>query len=80
MAPDGGKMTNIGWGVFDRVVARRQALVAARAAVDSAIDADPCERRCKCGMMAPLLQAEAEAEAKLAEAEESHRSFRAAFV
>jgi len=73
-------MTDIGWGVFDRVVARRQALVAARAAVDSAMESDPCKRRCKCGMMAPLLAAEAEAEEKLAAAEESHRSFLAAFA
>jgi len=73
-------MESIGWGVFDRVVARRQALVAAIKSEDDALEADPCARRCKCGMMAPFVKATDDARKALAEAEESHRTYQIAFA
>ena len=73
-------MNDIAWGTFDRFVARRQQLVAVRAQVEAAEDADPCARGCKCGMMAPLYAAEEEARRKLAAAEESYRSYQIAFA
>ena len=73
-------MKSIGWGVFDRVVARRQALVAAIKAEDAAMEADPCARRCKCGLVPPFVKATDNARAALADAEESYRTYRIAFA
>ena len=71
---------SVGAGTFDRLVARRQAYVAAQRAEAAAMDADPCDRRCKCGMMAPFAAAAAEAYADLRAAEESYRAYHAAFT
>ena len=70
---------SVGSGTFGRLVVRRQALVAAIKAEDAAMDADPCDRRCKCGMMAPFVKATAEAYADLRAAEESYRTYCIAF-
>ena len=68
------------WGVFDRLVSRRQALAAAVKATEDAMERDPCPRRCKCGLVAPFAEAEDEARAKLRAAEESYRTYKAAFA
>ena len=73
-------MENTGWGVFDRVVTRRVALVAATKAESEAMEADPCARRCKCGLVAPFVKATDDARAALADAEESYRTYRIAFA
>ena len=70
---------SVGSGTFGRLVARRQALVAAIKAEDAATEADPCARRCKCGMMSPFVKATDDARADLRAAEESYRTYCIAF-
>lgn len=63
---------------FDRLARKRQALVAARRAVDEFEAADPCARRCRCDRrptLLALIAAESQALADLKVAEESWREY-----
>lgn len=63
---------------FARLVRKRQALVAASAAVGAIMDADPCDRACRCDRR-PLYDAaikvESEAHVDLLSAEASWREY-----
>ncbi len=69
---------SLGSSAFSILTRRRQALVAARAAVIAIIDADPCDRRCSCPMRQTYdaaVKAEADAYAEAREAEASWVEF-----
>lgn len=68
----------VGASAFNRVVVKRQKLVAARAKLEAVMDADPCHGRCKCALR-PAYDAavkdEVEASSARVSAEDSWRSY-----
>lgn len=63
---------------FSRVVAKRQKFVAAQAAVEAIMEADPCDKRCNCSMRAAYdaaIKAEHDAYYERMSAEESWRTY-----